>query len=107
MREQHLKELNGTFLYLPPEMIEHNTYSLNLDVWSMGLIGYIMIFRSHPCKDDSIEKMLKKRAIGKLSFPKFTERKAVIMRNIIITCLEGNPIKRAQIETIHQQLMKV
>lgn len=107
LKEQQLKDLNGTFSYLPPEMFENNPYSHNIDVWGVGLIGYIMLYGYNPFKDETIEKMIKKRVNVKLAFPKFTETKYTMIRNIVITCLETNPVKRPQIETLHQQMMKV
>lgn len=44
----------GSPLYMSPEIIEHKKYNIKSDLWSIGIILYKLIYRTHPypnCKN--------------------------------------------------------
>lgn len=58
-----IKTNSGTFMYKAPEIIFGNNYTLNADIWSLGVCVYVMIFGNFPIeeKDKKIykEKLLR------------------------------------------------
>jgi serine/threonine-protein kinase ULK/ATG1 len=38
----------GSPLYMAPDVLKHNKYSYNSDIWSMGVILYELITKRHP-----------------------------------------------------------
>lgn len=59
----------GTPYYIAPEVLK-KSYSAKCDVWSIGVMTYIMICGYPPfnAKDDS--KIMEKVKLGKFDFPK-------------------------------------
>jgi len=38
----------GTPVYMAPETVQSNTYSEKSDIWSLGVVLYLMIFKEIP-----------------------------------------------------------
>ena len=93
---QHLnylynKEFCGTFLYMAPEQIEKKLYYYSVDIWSIGILMFMLLNKGkHPFyqkgdkKEDFIEKIKKGKIffINKLSF---------MAKNLIYKLCEPNP----------------
>ena len=43
-----LTGINGSYLYMAPEMLMGEAYSEKVDIWSLGLIMYMLITQRHP-----------------------------------------------------------
>ena len=57
--------------YAPPEMVMGNSYNgLLTDIWSSGIILYVMLCGSFPFDDDSEQILYSKIVKGKFKFPK-------------------------------------
>ena len=50
------KSVVGTPLYMAPEMIDGNSYPQS-DIWSLGVIVYLMIVGKHPFEGDTLETL--------------------------------------------------
>ena len=46
----------GTPLYVAPEVLDDTTYSNKCDIWSIGIIAYIMICGISPFYGDNIKE---------------------------------------------------
>ena len=44
----------GTPLYLAPELVQNESYSYNVDVWSVGCVLYLMVMGSVPFKSSNL-----------------------------------------------------
>ena len=42
------KNLSGTLLYLPPEVIQFRSYTEKMDIWAFGVIMYMLMFNQEP-----------------------------------------------------------
>ena len=65
-KESYLKEKTGTAYYIAPEVIKNN-YNEKCDMWSLGVIMYILLSGSPPFSDDDDDEILKKIVIGNYS----------------------------------------
>ena len=65
------KEYCGTFIYMAPEQIEKKLYTYSVDIWSIGILMFMLLNGGkHPFyqKNDKREDFIKKIKIGKLNF---------------------------------------
>ena len=46
-----MKKIIGSPYYIPPEVLKGN-YTMKCDVWSMGIILYVMIIGAYPFNGD-------------------------------------------------------
>ena len=64
-------EYCGTFIYMAPEQIEKKLYHYSVDIWSIGILMFMLLNGGkHPFyqKNDKKEDFVKKIKIGKLNF---------------------------------------
>lgn len=66
-----LKTQCGTQEYVAPEILAHNpAYDVQCDVWTVGVIIFIMLGGYYPFRGKSEEKVLKKVRYGEFTFHK-------------------------------------
>ena len=91
----------GTTEYMSPELINHEEYSKEIDVWSLGVLLYEMVhgyspFR--PDKPDFIAKdVIENIRLHKLKFNKNISEEC---KDLIYHLLEEDPNKRYKVEDI-------
>jgi serine/threonine protein kinase len=64
-------EYCGTFIYMAPEQIEKKLYYYSVDIWSIGILMYMLLNNGkHPFyhKDDKRKDFIKKIKLAKLNF---------------------------------------
>lgn len=85
----------GTSCYMAPEILLGTGYDHSVDLWSVGVILYIVISGAHPFDQDNADGAMKDVIEGKYSFP--DNRFARITpqcKNLIRQLLTVNPQKR-------------
>ena len=45
----------GTSFYMAPEIIAKKNYSLNVDIWALGVVIFVMLFGILPFKSINLE----------------------------------------------------
>lgn len=79
----------GTPYYVAPEVQTEDSYSLSVDMWSIGSIVYFMLFRKPPF----FEKSQEDQQGGKVEFPSNIPVSQEV-KEFIINLLQPQPIKR-------------
>ena len=92
-RDEKISEMVGTPAYMAPEILENKGYSLEVDIWSLGVIMYYLIIGKLPFNKQNQED------IKRVSFPK----KAIISRaakSLIEQILVKDPKERPSLKQI-------
>lgn len=95
-----LKTSCGSPNYAAPEVINGKLYAgPEVDVWSCGVILYVLLVGRLPFDDEHIPSLFAKISKGNYALPNFVSKGAA---NVIARCLATNPVYRATIEEIRQ-----
>ena len=81
----------GTYIYMAPELIEKKLYFISVDIWSIGILMYILLNKGkHPfyIKGDNKKEIAEKIMKGNI---KFYEKISPMARHLISKLLEPNP----------------
>jgi carbon catabolite-derepressing protein kinase len=95
-----LKTSCGSPNYAAPEVISGKLYSgPEIDVWSAGVIMYVLLCGKLPFDDDHIPSLFKKIESGRYTMPTHVSKEAqhVLQRMLVV-----DPVKRATIAEIRQ-----
>eukprot|EP00915_Cephaloidophora_sp_WS-2016_P005473 GHVH01007285.1.p1 GENE.GHVH01007285.1~~GHVH01007285.1.p1 ORF type:complete len:522 (+),score=95.80 GHVH01007285.1:335-1900(+) len=99
-----MKERTGTAYYVAPEVLK-GSYNEKCDVWSVGVILYILLSGCPPFHGQNESEILKRVEQGRFTFrlPQF-ERISEQGKNMIRACLLFNPEQRLSAqELIHHE----
>ena len=94
-RDEKISEMVGTPAYMAPEILENKGYSLEVDIWSLGVIMYYLIIGKLPFNKKNQEDI---KSVS-YTFPK----KAIISRaakNLIEQILVKDPKERPSLKQI-------
>ena len=88
----------GTFKFTPPEVLSRNNYqsSNKIDIWALGVILYLMIFKTYPFNGENNKEILKKVEKEELTFPNEYKIKKSLAK-LLKEMFEKNPKKRIDI----------
>ena len=92
-------EFCGTFIYMSPEQIENKTYTQCVDIWSAGIILYLLLNKgTHPFY---VEGDTKKKYITKIKACEFKQIKSSsqMATKMLKVMLEPNPQIRISAQT--------
>lgn len=71
-KDSRIYDTGGTPAYLAPEVIKsEGQVAPKSDIWSLGVLLYLLAYGVVPFQSDDIQKLYNKIIIGKFSFPKF------------------------------------
>ncbi|CAK56515.1 unnamed protein product (macronuclear) [Paramecium tetraurelia] len=76
----------GSVGYVAPEVLQDKKYILNIDVYSLGVILYILATKKHPFEDAEHSKKILKNYNGKVDFTQV--QCSQILLDLIRKCLE-------------------
>lgn len=95
-----LKTSCGSPNYAAPEVISGKLYAgPEVDVWSCGVILYVLLVSRLPFDDDFIPALFKKISAGTYNIPHYLSSGA---RHIIQKMLKVNPVQRITVQEIRQ-----
>jgi serine/threonine protein kinase len=88
----------GTPNYVAPEVIKEKGYDgFSADVWSMGVILYVLLAGYLPFEDNRVENLFKKIESGKVKYPNHFSKS---VKDLIQKMLRVNPKKRITVAGI-------
>ena len=95
-----LKTSCGSPNYAAPEVISGKLYAgPEVDVWSCGIILYVLLVGRLPFDDEYIPNLFKKISSGNFSTPQWISSGA---RKLLDKMLQVNPVKRITIEELRR-----
>ena len=80
----------GTYIYMAPEQIEKKLYFISVDIWSIGILMFILLNNGkHPfyIKGDTKKDFVKKIMEGKINF---YNKVSPMAKHLILKLLESN-----------------
>ena len=87
----------GTYVYMAPEEIERKSYYISIDIWSIGILMYMLLNNGkHPFYDES-EKLTKEEYIYKIKNKKnliFKNKISYMAKHLLKKLLEPNQGRR-------------
>lgn len=91
----------GTYWYLPPECFLDKSPTYKIDIWSIGIISYEMLFGRKPFANDVEQEIILKEKLiviqaKNLIFPEKNISDSA--KEFIQKCLEYDPSKRWNID---------
>ncbi|XP_048735598.2 testis-specific serine/threonine-protein kinase 1-like [Ostrea edulis] len=94
------KTFCGSAAYAAPEILQGIPYHGPVhDIWSIGVVLYIMVCATMPFDDSNIKKMIKEQLDGKVRFSK-SKKLTAECKDLIHQILEVNVKRRATIATV-------
>ena len=91
----------GTTEYMSPELVNHEEYSKEIDVWSLGVLLYEMVHGYSPFRPDKpdfvAKDVIRNIRLHKL---KFNSNVSEECKDLIYHLLDKDPIKRYKVEDI-------
>ena len=93
----------GTLTFVAPEVLVRTPYNKEIDIWSLGVILYLMLSGVLPFDDesDNEEVIAKLTVYSEVKFPSqyWSERSALVI-DLIKRCLTKDPSQRIKIDNI-------
>ena len=90
--DQKARTRLGTRLYMAPEVCRNEEYDCKIDVWSLGVIVYVMLAHKFPfpgnSKQDITDRITSSRPPDMRPFDKFGH--VEILKDFVASCLDKN-----------------
>ena len=96
--EELLQSSCGSPCYAAPEMIKGAKYhGVDTDIWSSGIILYLMLCKTFPFNDKNNSKLYQKILCGKFNLPSYLSNEA---KDLLSKLLKVNPNERIKLNEI-------
>jgi serine/threonine-protein kinase ULK/ATG1 len=63
----------GSPIYMAPEVLKGEIYTIKADIWSVGVVLYQMLFGKCPFESKSIAKLIQMLEKEEVNLPKYPE----------------------------------
>lgn len=92
----------GTPMYVSPEILRGDKYDHRVDLWSLGVVLYILLHCSYPFMADSLNEIYAKIEEEELEFPEDAPRYSLCpeVKDLITSLLQCDPKSRISLEEI-------
>ena len=96
---ERIISLSGTHLYMAPEIFEEIPFNKEVDIWSIGVIFYLMLNGKLPFKGENTDEIARKVINDDLKFDgNFWEKRTKKVKDLIGCCLNKDWKKRINID---------
>ncbi|PRP86904.1 putative protein kinase [Planoprotostelium fungivorum] len=89
-----LNVLCGSPAYVAPEVLRGEGYGRGVDVWSLGVVLYILLSGSPPFHGDGVEVMMARIAEGVVVYPSCWSSVSNLARDLVSHMLQSDPLQR-------------
>lgn len=97
-KDYHLQTCCGSLAYAAPELIQGKSYlGSEADVWSMGILLYVLMCGFLPFDDDNVMVLYKKIMKGKYEVPKWLSPSSILL---LQQMLQVDPKKRISVKNL-------
>ncbi|KAM8941171.1 maternal embryonic leucine zipper kinase isoform 5-T5 [Lycaon pictus] len=97
-KDYHLQTCCGSLAYAAPELIQGKSYlGSEADVWSMGILLYVLMCGFLPFDDDNVMALYKKIMRGKYEVPKWLSSSSILL---LQQMLQVDPKKRISMKNL-------
>ncbi|XP_063506230.1 maternal embryonic leucine zipper kinase isoform X6 [Pongo pygmaeus] len=97
-KDYHLQTCCGSLAYAAPELIQGKSYlGSEADVWSMGVLLYVLMCGFLPFDDDNVMALYKKIMRGKYDVPKWLSPSSILL---LQQMLQVDPKKRISMKNL-------
>lgn len=106
---ESIREIIGTPDYVAPEILSLDSITLAADIWSLGVLAYVLLTGFSPFGGDSDQETLRNISNAQLDFPsELFEGVSDQAKDFITQCLKRNPSERPTIKEClqHQWLIE-
>ena len=88
----------GTPSYVAPELIQGNQYQSSIDIWSLGIVLYLLLFCKYPFQGDCLGDIFQQIENG-VHFPTEIEISNEA-KDLLLSLLQEDPVKRITLPQI-------
>jgi hypothetical protein len=92
---QNRNTFAGTLLWMPPEILSQQTYSMNIDVWSLGIVAFELAHGEPPHYRDGQQRIIGKIMENDAPRLEKPEKWSEEFNDFISKCLVKDPKERA------------
>ncbi len=100
----------GTISYVAPEVLKQKSYGREVDIWSIGIITYLLLCGCLPFDDEKSEKEIVRQTIEDPVpyYPKLWKKLSEEAKSFVEGCLKKNPDERMSIKEVleHEWIQK-
>ncbi|XP_064147799.1 maternal embryonic leucine zipper kinase isoform X4 [Loxodonta africana] len=97
-KDYHLQTCCGSLAYAAPELLQGKSYlGSEADVWSMGILLYVLMCGFLPFDDDNVMALYKKIMKGKYEVPKWPSPSSILL---LQQMLQVDPKKRISVKNL-------
>ena len=90
----------GTMEYMAPEIVGSENYDYSVDIWSLGILLYEMLFGHSPFKANDTNNIILNIKSHELNYDENNKKISNSCRDLIQKLLDMNPQKRLKIKDI-------
>ncbi|KAM5534351.1 hypothetical protein V8D89_011944 [Ganoderma adspersum] len=97
--EEQLHSLAGSFGYVAPEVLNKKGHSKAVDIWSTGIITYVMLCGYSPFRSDDMKELIRETTEAKIEFhERYWCHVSDAAKDFVKTLLNPDPHKRPTAE---------
>ena len=90
----------GTIEYMAPEIVGSENYDYSVDIWSLGILLYELLYGHSPFKANSTKNVIINIKTHELTYDDKNKKVSNICKDLIQKLLDSNPQKRLKIKDI-------
>ncbi|KAL1717770.1 kinase-like domain-containing protein [Schizophyllum commune] len=103
--EEQLTSLAGSLGYVAPEVLTHQGHSKAVDMWSTGIITYVLLCGYSPFRSEDAQTLLKETSEAKIEFhDRYWKNVSQDAKDFIKRLLNPNPkLRPTAVEALHDK----